>query len=154
MSAGKLKMLLAISVVVNLFALGAIGGGAAMWFATSPRHPIRAAGDALPTAARFRFRQMFRSVAKEARPLQQSARENRRAAALLFVQPTFDAPAVAEALARARDADVAARTAVEAALVEFAATLPQAERQTLAEGLRQGGGPLRQPKPVAGDRQK
>jgi len=151
---GKLKVLLAVSMVVNLFALGALGGGTAMWFATLARHPIRAAGDALPDADRLRFHQMFRLVAKEARPLQQSARESRRAAALLFTQPSFDAPAVAEALSRARDADVTARTEVETALVGFAATLPQAERQALANGLSQGGGPLRQPKSVVGARQK
>jgi uncharacterized membrane protein len=151
MTVGKIKVLLAISVVVNLFALGLIGGGAAMWLATNARHPIRDAGDALPSADRRRFHQMFKSVAQEARPLQQSARESRRAAALLFAQPTFDAAAVGEALSRARDADLAVRTDVETALVGFAATLSPVERQALANGLSQGGGPLRQPKrPPAG----
>jgi uncharacterized membrane protein len=154
MTAGKLKVLLAISVVVNLFALGALGGGAAMWLATSARHPLRAAGDTLPNADRRRFHQMFKAVAHEARPLQQSARDNRRAAALLFVQPAFDAGAVGEALSRARAADLTARTEVETALVGFAATLPQAERQALANGLSQGGGPLRQPKGAPVARQK
>jgi uncharacterized membrane protein len=154
MTAGRLKGLLAISVVVNLFALGALGGGAAMWLATLAHHPIRAAGDALPNADRRRFHQMFKTVAHQARPLQQSARENRRAAALLFIQPVFDAGAVGEALSRARAADLTARTEVETALVEFAATLPQAERQTLANGLSQGGGPLRQPKGAPVERQK
>jgi len=154
MTEGKLKLLLALSVVVNLFALGALGGGAAMWFTTSARHPIRAAGDRLLSADRLRFHQMFKAVAKEARPLQQSARENRRAAALLFVQPTFDAAAVGEALSRARDADLTARTDVETALVGFAATLPQTERQSLANALSQGGGPLRQPKGAPVARQK
>jgi uncharacterized membrane protein len=154
MTAGKLKLLLAISLVVNLFALGALGGGAAMWLATSARHPIRAAGNSLPTADRHRFRQMFRTVAQEARPLQQTARDNRRAAALLFVQPVFDAAAATEALSRARDADLAARTEVETALVGFAATLPLAERQAFANALSQAGGPLRQPKRDAARRQK
>jgi uncharacterized membrane protein len=154
MTAGKLKLLLAISVVVNLFALGALGGGAAMWFATSARHPLRAAGDTLPSADRRRFHQMFKTVAQQVRPLQQSARENRHAADLLFVQPMFDAAAAAEALSRARDADLAARTEVETALVGFAATLPQVERQAFANGLGQGGGPLRQPKRVVGGRLK
>jgi uncharacterized membrane protein len=153
MTAGRLKALLAISVVVNLFALGALGGGAAMWMAASERHPIRSASDALPNADRRRFHQMFRAVAQQVRPLQQSARENRRAAALLFVEPTFDAAAAGEALSRARDADLAARTEVETALVGFAATLPQTERQAFADGLSQSGGPLRQPKRVAAGRQ-
>jgi uncharacterized membrane protein len=153
MAAGKLKLLLAISVVVNLFALGALGGGAAMWLATSARHPIKSAGDTLPIADRRRFHEMFRTVAQQVRPLQQSARENRHAAALLFVQPKFDAAAADDALSRARDADLAARTEVETALVGFAGTLPQSERQTLADGLSQGGGPLRHPKRGAAGRQ-
>jgi len=152
MTVGKLKVVLALSVVVNLFALGALGGGAAMWIATSARHPLRAAGDTLPSADRVRFHQMFKAVAQQARPLQKSARENRRAAALLFVQPSFDESAVAQALSRARDADLAARTEVETALIGFAATLPQVERQALADSLSQGGGPLRQPKRVGGVR--
>jgi uncharacterized membrane protein len=154
MTAGNLKVLLTISVVVNLFALGALGGGAAMWVATSQRHPLRAAGDPLPSADRLRFHQMLKAVNQQARPLQKSARDNRRAAALLFVQPTFDAAAVADALSRARDADLSVRTQVETALVGFAATLPQTERQALAVGLSQGGGPLRQPKRVGGGRRK
>jgi uncharacterized membrane protein len=133
---------------VNLFALGAIGGGAAMWAATTARHPIRAAADALPSADRSRFHQMFKTMAQQVRPLQQSARENRRAAALLFVQPRFDAAAASEALSRARDADLTVRTAVETVLVDFAATLPQAERESLTSALSRAGGPLRQPKRV------
>jgi len=154
MTAGKLKALLAVSVIVNLFALGAIIGGSTMWLATTARHPIRAAADTLPSADRLRFRTMFKNLAQTVRPLQRSARENRRAAALLFVQPTFDAAAAGEALSRARDADLTARTEVETALVGFAATLPQAERQALANGLGEGGGPLRQPKRAAVGRQK
>jgi uncharacterized membrane protein len=47
----------------------------------------------------------------------------------------FDHAAVAAALARTREADMVARARFEASVVDFAATLSPAERETLAGGL-------------------
>lgn len=148
----RLEIALAVSMLLNLFALGAAGGAAAMWSrlkseplaAAAHRRPIRAAGDALPPADRERFRAAMRTVAQAARPIRQEGQQRRREAGDLFIQPRFDAAAVNAALARARNADFAVRTRLETTVVEFAAGLPGAERAVLAQGLSRG--PLRQPR--------
>jgi uncharacterized membrane protein len=156
--APRLKVLLAASLLVNVFAAGAIGGGLLMltrpgiWrsltAAPGAPRPIRAAGAALPAVDRERFRQTMQQVIRDNRDLPRIARENRETAAALFVQPHFDADAVSAALERARSADVTLRSRLEAAAVDFAATLPVEERTLLARGLARGG-PLRHP-PGAG----
>jgi uncharacterized membrane protein len=150
--ARPLNVLLAASLLVNVFAAGAIGGGLLMLAkpgilrsVTPPApRPIRVAGDAMSPPDRARFRQAMQQVIRENRDLPRAARESRQAAAQLFVQPRFDEAAVAAALERARSADVTLRTRLEAAALDFAATLPLEERTLLAQGLEHGG-PLRHP---------
>ena len=152
----SLRVVLAASLLVNVFAAGAIGGGLFMlarpgvWrsLAGVASRPIRAAGEELPSPDRGRFRQAMRQVVEESGGLLRTARESRQAAADLFVQPQLDQAAVAAALGRARDADILLRARLEAAAVAFAATLPADERALLAQGLERGG-PLRRP-PRAG----
>lgn len=87
----------------------------------------------------------MRRVVEANTDLVRTARESRHAAAQLFVLTDFDQAAVLAALGHARDADVLLRTRLEAAAVEFAATLPPDERALLAQGLERGG-PLRHPR--------
>ncbi len=151
MAQRTLRAALAASVVLNLFAIGAVGGGAVMWLslkhppAAGRGRPLRNAADALPAAERAQYLAVFRAAVVDARPIQKAARENRRLAAALFVQPRFDAAAVTAALERARNADFALRARLEATMVSFAQNLPQADRVILARRLSRGG-PLRQPK--------
>ncbi len=150
-------LLLAASLLVNVFAAGAIGGGLFMlsrqggWrpFAAVPQRPIRMAGDDLPAPERERFRQAMRQAIQGNQDLLRTARESRQAAADLFVQPGFDRTAVAAALGRARDAEFQLRSRLETAAIDFAATLPTAARATLAQGLERGG-PLRHPPRLGG----
>lgn len=150
MNGRRLQIALAVSILLNLFALGAAGGAAVMWArlkpasasGAPPRRPLRAAADALSPAERERFRQVMRAAGQETRPIRRQARLNRREAAELFVQPRFDAAAVNAALAQARSADFALRARLETAAVSFAADLPLPERTALAQGLSRGG-PLR-----------
>ncbi len=150
-----LRIALAASILLNLFALGAAGGAAVVWtrIAHAPpvlrRRPLRAAAEGLRPDDQVRYLAALRDASKDEHPIQQVARENRRAAAELFVQPNFDRVAVTAALDRARAADFALRTRLEATIVAFAAGLPQAERASLAQGLARGG-PLRQPRAAPG----
>lgn len=153
MSDRRLKIVLAISILLNLFALGAGVGAVLMWSRVTAkpaasvvhRRPIRRAGDALPPAEREQFRRVIRATARDARPIRLKAQESRRDAASLFIQPRFDAAAVNAALTGARSADFALRSRLETAVVEFASRLPVQDRTALARSLGQGG-PLRQPK--------
>jgi len=153
----SLRFWLAASLLVNVFAAGAIGGGLFMLarpgvfrslVGVAPG-PIRSAGQALPEPDRGRFGEAMRDVIQNSRDLSRTARENRQRAAELFVQPQFDNAGIVAALERARDADVLLRTRLEAAAVSFAATLPADKRALLAQGLERGG-PLRHPPQVGG----
>jgi len=151
------RVLLAVSLLVNIFAAGVLGGGLFMLsqtgegrsFAGVPPRPIRIAGEELPPPDREHFGQSMRQVVEGNDDLVRTAREGRRTAARLFVQPRFDQPAVAAALDRARNADILLRARLEAAAVDFAATLPADKRILLAQGLARGG-PLRRPPQVDG----
>jgi uncharacterized membrane protein len=140
-----LRIALVVSVILNLFAIGAAAGAALIWSQTgheaaaARRRPLFAAGDAMSHAEQARFRAAMQAAQVQARDVRLIARENRRVAAELFVKDTFDAAAVNAALARARDADFALRTRLEAAVVDFAKDLPQPERLALARGLARGG---------------
>lgn len=138
-------ILLVVSLVLNLFLLGAIGGS--LWRWTHGRPAVvgwRAhAADGLPTATADRFRQSMRATALALRPVTRAGREARGRAAMLFEAPSFDPRAVMAELDRARAADIAVRTRLERQVVAFATTLPADQRRTLGQGLRSG--PLRQP---------
>ena len=148
MQGRNLRIALAVSVMLNIFALGAAGGAMAIWLngPHAPRaakgRPLMAAADALPSADRTRYLALMHDTLRQAQPLQRAARENRRMAAELFVQPNFDAAVVGDAFAHAREADFTLRTRLETAVVGFAKDLPQSEREALALGLARGG-PLR-----------
>lgn len=153
MSDGRLKIALAISILLNLFALGAGTGAVLMWSRVTAepaasvvrRSPIRRAGDALPPAEREQFRLLMRATAHDGRSTRLQAQESRREAAALFLQPRFDVGAVNAALSRARTADFALRSRLETAVVEFASGISVQDRTALARNLGRGG-PLRQPR--------
>ncbi len=148
----RLTLVLAISLFVNVFAAGAIGGGLLMLsrqagvhpHAAMPRRPVIDAGEALPPPDRARFTRLMRQMEHDSPDLIRVGRENREAAANLFVEPQFDADAVNAALQRARDADLKLRIHLETEVIAFAATLPVEERAILEASLARGG-PLRHP---------
>lgn len=150
MRENALRIALVVSVVLNLFAIGAAGGAAVVWShtrhaaVTAPRRRLFAAADTLPPADKARFWVAVREARRQTRDSRRTGRESRRLAAELFVRDTFDAAAVDGALAKARDADFALRASLEGAIVDFAKALPRSERVVLAQGLARGG-PLRHP---------
>ena len=148
----QFRLALAASLFVNLFAIGTIAGGLAILARPSvvaPRamgRPIRSAAQDLPAAEQSRFQEIMRQTVASSRDLARTARVSRRDAAALFMQPQFDRAAAAALLDRARQADFALRSRLEAAALDFAATLPADERATLAVGLERRG-PLRGARP-------
>lgn len=138
MSPRTLKIICVVSILLNIFLLGAAIGGAA-W--VKARHPmigvgsIRVAGSALPPDERRAFRQALREARLEMRPTAMAGRQARAEAAALLSAPTLDQAKLADALARIRAADVAIRAHVEERAIAFAAMLPPDERAKLAEGI-------------------
>jgi uncharacterized membrane protein len=137
-----LRRWLVASLVLNVFVVGAVAGGAARWWlversvaaAEAPRG-LRHAADDLPEAQRRNFLVGLRNARRAVAEPLQAAREGRQEVLRLMREPRFEAAAVAQTLAKTRAADMAARERFEAAVVDFASTLSPAERDKLADGL-------------------
>jgi uncharacterized membrane protein len=128
---------LAISIVLNVFLLGALIGGT-VWLELSKPHPagtLQSAIQKLPEPELSDLRHALRDVRRDLRPTMIESRQARRDAADLLQQPKVDTVALLAALDRARTADIAIRTKLEQRIVEFAATSSPQIRQLLAEGL-------------------
>lgn len=149
MSVRGLRIALIVSVVLNVFVIGAVTGGVYRWsYAEVPAAirggRLRAAGDQLGPQQQAAYRQALRKVVIENQSTAMAARMARARAAAAFTAPEFDRIAVQMALDEARSADFAIRKNAEQAVLDVAATLPPDQRLLLAEGLRRNG-PLRYP---------
>jgi uncharacterized membrane protein len=140
----RTRIILIVSLVLNVFLVGAIAGGLWRWTkgygAGGWRVQVAAT---LPPEQRRQFRAAMRQTVLASRDLVRAGRQARAEAARLYVQPALDAAAVSAQLDRARQADGLLRERLERRVVEFSAGLPVDERAKLAGALRQG--PFRQP---------
>ncbi|MDQ8016061.1 MAG: periplasmic heavy metal sensor [Bordetella sp.] len=157
------RWLLTLSLVLNLFLLAAIAGGAWRWWAVrthdAPPVHARAAEGAAPAAPRgLRFaadglaperRQAFRAALRDARrdvaELVRQGREGRRELAQLMAAPVFDRAAFDATLSLTRAADLGVRERTERAVADFGAGLTPAERATFAQALASAQGSFRVP---------
>jgi uncharacterized membrane protein len=143
----RLKVLLVVSLVFNVFLVGAVAGAMVVRhrLAEIAPPPGQRAGGlmrglwALEPADRDAFRQAMRGRATNAEPLLRAARKARREAADEFAKPTFNQAAALAALTRARTAETAARAQLEEGVVGFAAGLPAGKREALGQSLGRGG---------------
>jgi uncharacterized membrane protein len=144
----RLKTLLIISVVLNVFLLGTIAGGTYRWMAKqkadviAQQRGLRFAAAELPEARRDQLRDALRQTRRDSLPLIVGARSGRLDVVQALAAPQFDRNALDAALARTREADVALRARVEATVAEFASTLTLDERLKLVDALERHG-PLR-----------
>jgi uncharacterized membrane protein len=150
MSPRFLKTLVAVSLVLNVFLIGSIVGGAYRVSglfahqranAEQPRG-IRFAASDLSAERQQQLRDALRATRRESLPLVRQSRDARIDLAHVLAAPTLDRAALDDALARARQADVAVRARVEGTVAEFAATLTPDERMKLV-GAMERFGPLR-----------
>lgn len=148
MTSRSLRVLLIVSLVLNMFLVGGITGAAIMWSQTEAKRPLngigrparlRLASEALQPDNRRALRQAVRGAVRSVRPQAQRARAARIEAGELLVKPDFDRAAFEAALARARADDLAIRTRLEQSVVVVVATLPVEERAVLAKGLEHSG---------------
>ena len=143
MSARWGKVLLAVSLVLNLFVIGAIVGVLVLRQQALARagsgDPVMRAADALPPAQRDAFRAMIGARIQALRPGLRDARLVRRDAMARLQAEPFDRAAASADLARGRMDDQNARAAVEEAILDFAAKLPPDQRAAFGKGLIRAG---------------
>ncbi|MGY2293058.1 periplasmic heavy metal sensor [Pseudomonas sp. SDO528_S397] len=138
----SLKPLLIVSVLLNVFLIGGVGGGLYHWFASAPpaeavvnQHGLRQAMVKLPPQRRKELRQLLRQNSADSQPLVLAGREARLDVIKQLQAPTLDHAALVTDLGKAREADAALRALVDNTLAQFANTLPRDERQKLVEAL-------------------
>lgn len=159
MNARTLRIALAVSVALNLFAAVA---GVSLWVGLSKEQDRIEAQhraprtrstlmliDQLDPAVRDRVRTTLRASAMAARPDFEEARLKRREAVETVRAGTFDAPRTRSLLAESRDAELRGRARLEADAVALLATLEPDDRQALSEVLtRRGRAAGRGPRPA------
>ena len=150
MSPRTLKTLAAVSLVLNVFLLGSIAGGA-YWLSgplaqkrteAAQQRGIRFAAADLSPERQKQLREALRRTRRESLPLIRDARDGRIDLAHILAAQQFDRRALDDALARTREADLAVRARIEGTVADFAATLTPEERLKLV-GAMERYGPLR-----------
>ena len=145
MPAKRLKTLLVVSVVLNIFLLGTIGGGTYRWIekqkadAIAQQRGLRFAAAELPQERREQLHDALRQTRRDSLPLVLSARAGRIDVVQALQAPQFDRATLDAALARTRDADIAVRSRLEGTVADFAATLTADERLKLVDALQRHG---------------
>jgi uncharacterized membrane protein len=150
------KVVLAASLVLNVFLLGAIVGGAYQWFAArganapvlAQQRALRFAAQTLSAERQQAFVDGLKNARRDGRQFAREGREGRREVLRLLAQPQFDRAALDAALARTRAADSNLRAQVEGSVADFAATLSPDERVRFADSLKLRG-QWREPQPAA-----
>jgi len=150
-----LRRYLVVSIVLNVFLLGALGSGLYRWHAQQTRlealqqRGLRYAADQLPPERQKAFAAALRETRRDpqSRALVRAARDGRSQIAQLLAAPQLDQDALRDALSRTRDADLALRSRIEATVAAFAATLTPAERLQMVDAMERHG-PLRPVAPV------
>ena len=141
----RLKTLLVVSAVLNIFLLGTIAGGTYRWIekqkadAIAQQRGLRLAAAELPQGRRDQLRDALKQTRRESLPLILNARSGRIDVVQALQSPQFDRTALDAALARTRDADMSVRARVEGAVADFAATLTADERLKLVDALQRHG---------------
>jgi uncharacterized membrane protein len=141
MTGRPFKIALAASVLLNIFLVAALVGGAASVhrLARPSIGPgsLRIAGAELPRDTRRAFRRHLRAARRAAQSDIAASRAARQQASVLLEQRVLDRAALDTALTKARVADFAVRAQLEAGAVDFIARLAPADRMRLAEAMRQ-----------------
>jgi len=139
-------VLLIVSLVLNVFLVGLIGG--TIWHWTHDRGMgfrngwrMRVA-ESLPPDKAHELRETIHDTVRQSLPRLRASGAARAEAGRLFVQPQFDANAINAKLDQARASDMMLRTDIEHRIVQFASTLPLDQRKKMAEALKEG--PFRQ----------
>jgi uncharacterized membrane protein len=140
-SSKRLKTLLVVSLLLNVFLFGGVVGGIYQWSShqrttgTVVQHGLRQTLAQLPEAQRHQLRRMLRETRLNNQPLIAGSRQAHLDVIHRLQAPTLDRDALDADLDRARTADITLRARVDATLADFAASLPVDDRATLAEAI-------------------
>lgn len=151
-----MKIALIVSICLNVFVLGAVAGGLVLLLQrgqvavqaagtqlaatpAAPRPPLAQAAAALPAPSQQAFRKSLRQTRQDLAPAVAQGAADRAELVRLLGQPQLDRDAIDAALDKARQDDLGQRQKVEAAVVDFVATLNPQERRAFVQRLEANG---------------
>lgn len=149
----KLKWLLAASLLLNLFFIGGLIGGAykILNIGAKGENALRFAADNLSLAQKQSFKKTIQEARRTALPLLQISAQARTDAINQIAMPNFNKTATQVAFAKAYEADKAVRIHIETAILNYVEKLSPADRATFSVGLSKSG-PLRPPQMLLRDK--
>ena len=151
MSERSSRLLLALSLALNIFIVGAAAGAGVMWYwsqqSTSGggQRGLWLAAENLSAEQQKAFRKLLAEARRDVKPDTAAGYTSSDELAHLLVQNPLDMTAIDAELVKIRNADSILRARLERAVVSFAETLAVADRKLLVEGLRGRGRMLRRP---------
>ena len=153
MTTKTLKILLGLSIALNVFALAGGSALAILQHRSEARldemkrpgrdSPMQEIVRNLDPEAREQARAAMRDAATAARPDFEAARTARRQAIQLSQSEAFDAEAVTVLLATSRDAEQRGRAILEEGAVRTLSSLNPEDRKAMSVLLNRRGGPVR-----------
>jgi len=138
----RYRSVVAVLVVMNVFLVGVLAGGAYV-LVNYGRHTANSMlpldVEQLPDAEQRAFQAILLANGRDSQTILQDRERARTEAGSLLSMPMFDKEALSAAFARVRGDDLALRTRVDQLAVEFAAQLPAKDRVLLARAFPQRG---------------
>ena len=153
MSERSSRLLLALSLALNILVAGAAVGAGVMWYWGPPpksaggQRALWLAAKGLSVDRQKAFRKLLAETRRQVKPDTDAGRQSRDELARLLVQDQLDMAAISAELVKIRNADATLRARLEQAVVSFADTLSVEDRKRFVEGLRGRGRMLRRPPP-------
>jgi uncharacterized membrane protein len=137
-----LKILLALSILLNVFLICADVAAALKWRRLLDEGTLRQptqlaiAARTLDPKVHEGLRQFMRARSAAIRPDFDAARQDRVQAAAIASRPVFDRAAVSALLAKARAEEASGHAKSDEAVLDFMTTMPADQRAKLADGLK------------------
>ncbi|HEY3815066.1 MAG TPA: periplasmic heavy metal sensor [Caulobacteraceae bacterium] len=137
-----LKIVLALSVLLNVFLIGADVAAVLKWRRLMDEGTLRQptqlaiAARTLDPKVHADLRHFMGARSTAIKPDFNVARQDRLQAAAIASAPTFDRAAVSALLAKARAEEASGHMKADEAVLDFMATMPPDQRAKLAEGLK------------------
>jgi uncharacterized membrane protein len=143
----RAKVVTVISLVLNVFLIGAVVGGLYGWMSherdvkATQQRGLRFAASELSAERQAAFMDALKATRRDpaSRSLAAAARAGRMEVAQALLANDFNAAALTAALTSTRDADMQLRARVEGTVAAFAATLSPDERGKLVDAMQRHG---------------
>lgn len=131
-----IKLLLTLSILLNLLLAGLIAGHAGRYFVEGPGHMLRHVADDLPEDKQEVFESLMSKAREQSKPVREQLDSARDKAGDLLKAEPFDKAAYLEQVKKIQVLRGQMMQPMAEAIASFAAQCTQEEREEIAEAMR------------------